>query len=88
MITTRRVNISGHRMMSDYNISRGVCMSWYRDEAESAVCFLRSYGILVRNIRYYRTRRRCRKFCGYYTYPNRFSYVANYSKEESYDRNA
>lgn len=87
MITTRRVNISGHRMMSDYNISRGVCMSWYRDDTENAIGLI-SHGILVRNIRYYRTRRRCRKFCGYYTYPNRFSYVANNSKEVSYDSNA
>ena len=87
MITTRRVNISGHRMMSDYNISHGVCMSYYRDEAENAIGII-SHGIIVRNIRYYRTRKRCRKFYGFYTYPNKFSYVANYSKEVSYARNA
>jgi hypothetical protein len=87
MITTRRVNILSHRMMSDYNISRGVCMSWYRDETESAMGII-SHSILVRSIRYFRTRgKRCRKFCGYYTYPYRFSYIANNSEEVSYVRN-
>ena len=86
MVTIRRVNISRHRMMSDYNISRGVCMSWYRDETENAMGII-FHGIIVRNIRYYRTRRRCRKLCRYYTYPNKFSYIANNSKEVSYVRN-